>query len=166
MLVAYSGGVDSTLLAAVARDVLGEKTRCVLLDSPVVPRAAVRQAQAVARELGLGLEIIVVPLMRTREFRKNPPTAVITARRSRQFISESGLQNSGLPASPTALMSRIRGSTARVSGHRRRRGSSTRSSRPGSPSRRSGTLPGNWAFRSGRSLPLPVFHPASRTGMR
>jgi uncharacterized protein len=36
MLVAYSGGVDSTLLAVVAREVLKEKTRCVLLDAVMV----------------------------------------------------------------------------------------------------------------------------------
>jgi len=71
VLVAYSGGVDSTLLAVAARGVLGEKSRCVLLDSPVVPRAAVAQAQDIARDLGLGLDIIGIPLMSNALFRMN-----------------------------------------------------------------------------------------------
>jgi uncharacterized protein len=72
MLVSYSGGVDSTLLAIVAKEVLEKNTSCVLLDSQVVPRADIDQARQIARELRLDLDIISVPLMEHKEFRKNP----------------------------------------------------------------------------------------------
>jgi uncharacterized protein len=72
MLVAFSGGVDSTLLAVLAKEVLGNNTSCVLLDSPVVPRSEVEQARRIASELGLDLDIITVLLMDQGDFRKNP----------------------------------------------------------------------------------------------
>jgi uncharacterized protein len=73
MLVAFSGGVDSTLLAVLAKEILGSNSRCVLLDSPVVPRKAVEQAQKIAGDYGLLLDIIHVPQMDHEEFRKNSP---------------------------------------------------------------------------------------------
>jgi len=72
LLIAFSGGVDSTLLAVLAKDLLQDKTRCVLLDSPVVPRAALREARAIAKENGLSLEIITVPVMAQEAFTNNP----------------------------------------------------------------------------------------------
>ncbi len=73
MLVSFSGGVDSTLLAVLARDVLGERSRSVLLDSPLVPRAAIADAKEIAHDLGIRLDIIEVPHMEHENFRSNPP---------------------------------------------------------------------------------------------
>ena len=72
MLVAFSGGVDSSLLAVLARSVLGEKSRCVLLDSPVVPREAIEEARLIAQKYHLDLEILPVKVMDDARFTKNP----------------------------------------------------------------------------------------------
>ena len=72
MLISYSGGVDSALLAVLATEVLGSNTRCILLDSPVVPRAAIAEARQIADESGLQMEIIPVSVMDDERFIKNP----------------------------------------------------------------------------------------------
>ena len=72
LLVAFSGGVDSSLLAVLAREALGKRTRCVLLDSPVVPREAIDEARLIARKYDLELEILPVNVMDDEWFTKNP----------------------------------------------------------------------------------------------
>jgi len=73
MLVAFSGGVDSSLLAAFAREVLGERCRAVLLESPLVQGDAVREACSTAEEVGIPLDVIPVPVMEDACFLANPP---------------------------------------------------------------------------------------------
>ncbi|MEI8330250.1 MAG: ATP-dependent sacrificial sulfur transferase LarE [Methanomicrobiales archaeon] len=72
MLISYSGGVDSALLAVLATEVLSDKTRCILLDSPVVPRAAVAEARQIAEEYSLQIENMPVRVMEDERFTKNP----------------------------------------------------------------------------------------------
>jgi uncharacterized protein len=54
VVVAFSGGVDSAFLLAVAADALGENCHAVTAVSPTMARSEVADAAALARELGLG----------------------------------------------------------------------------------------------------------------
>ncbi len=51
-VVAFSGGVDSTFVLAVAREVLGDRTVALTAHSPSVPAAEREEARALARRLG------------------------------------------------------------------------------------------------------------------
>lgn len=65
-VVAYSGGVDSVLLARVARDVLGDRTLAAIADSPSLPRRELAEALALAERFGIPVRVV-----QTREF-NNP----------------------------------------------------------------------------------------------
>jgi uncharacterized protein len=73
LLIAYSGGIDSTLLAVLAQKALPERVKCILLDAPIVPRRGVSDAVENAHQLGLSCEIMPFPVMENKEFRRNSP---------------------------------------------------------------------------------------------
>ncbi len=52
-LVAFSGGVDSTFVLAVAREVLGDATMALTAHSPSMPQAERAEARALAARLGV-----------------------------------------------------------------------------------------------------------------
>jgi pyridinium-3,5-biscarboxylic acid mononucleotide sulfurtransferase len=73
LLVAYSGGVDSTCLLAVAHRTLGNKVLGVIADSPSLPRKALASALCVAKNLKVGVEVIATRELEDPSYVNNPP---------------------------------------------------------------------------------------------
>lgn len=71
-LVAYSGGVDSTLLAFTAHAVLGDRCLAVLAVSDVHPAAEIDEARATAQNLGLRLHEAETYELTDPRFQANP----------------------------------------------------------------------------------------------
>lgn len=73
MVVAYSGGVDSTFLLAVAHRALGGQVLGVIADSPSLPRRALDEALDVARKIGVPVEVVTTAEFQNEDYLTNPP---------------------------------------------------------------------------------------------
>lgn len=71
-VIAYSGGVDSTFLSAVAKDVLGDKLIAVTGISQTYPKSELKDAKRFAKFLKIKHLIINTDELRNREFSDNP----------------------------------------------------------------------------------------------
>ena len=71
ILIAYSGGVDSTFLLKVAKDVLKDKVIAVMANSLTYPSGEIGQAEIIAEELGVRYIIIETKELKNPKFSGN-----------------------------------------------------------------------------------------------
>jgi uncharacterized protein len=73
VLVAFSGGVDSTFLLKVASDVLGDNVLAVIASSETYPEREQKEALRLAEDLKVRYKLIRTKELDDPEFRDNPP---------------------------------------------------------------------------------------------
>ena len=72
VLVAYSGGVDSSYLALIAKQELGEKALCITGISPSVSEVQQKQAEKIAKEFGFNYKTIKTEEIKDPNYQANP----------------------------------------------------------------------------------------------
>ena len=80
--VAFSGGVDSTLLLRVAHDVLGAKAVAVTMSSSLFPHRELDEAQAFCKSIGAEQIILHIDELAIDGFRDNPPDRCYLCKRA------------------------------------------------------------------------------------
>jgi len=73
VLIAYSGGVDSTLLLRLALDELGERAVAALASSPAYPESEQEEARVLARSLGARLVELSTDEVELEAYARNNP---------------------------------------------------------------------------------------------
>ncbi len=73
LLVAYSGGVDSSCLLAIAHRILGNGVLGVIADSPSLPRRSLAAAIQQAEQINIPLEVLKTGEFEDDHYAANPP---------------------------------------------------------------------------------------------
>jgi len=72
-IVAYSGGIDSTLLLHAAHQALGSRVTAVTMDTAFIPREELESAKKILSDTGIKLEVIEADILGIKEVSSNPP---------------------------------------------------------------------------------------------
>ena len=72
LVIAFSGGVDSSTLAALSHEVLGERAVAVIAQSPTYTSEELRDAKKIAADIGIKLYVVETNELENPDFSKNP----------------------------------------------------------------------------------------------
>jgi len=70
--IAFSGGVDSTTLAAISHQILGKKAIAIIAQSPTHTPEELQEAQQHAKNIPIDLHIIQTHELKNKKFTQNP----------------------------------------------------------------------------------------------
>lgn len=96
VLVAFSGGADSSLLLRVAHGVLGHRVKAITFVSPLMPRRERLRAVAFCRDQAVEHIIATVDALEISEIRNNPPDRCYYCKRHLLLVGIAKTREIGL----------------------------------------------------------------------
>ena len=94
VVVAFSGGVDSTFLLKAAKEALGDKAAALTIVSPYIPKWEVSEAEELAKEIGIRHEFLEVPVI-IDEIKFNPKDRCYLCKKAVFSMVKSFAQDNG-----------------------------------------------------------------------
>lgn len=82
-VVAFSGGVDSTFLAAVAHKVLGDNAQAFTVSSPTLPEEEIEDAKRFAKAIGIKHTVVAINELEMPDFTRNDPDRCYYCKKNR-----------------------------------------------------------------------------------